>query len=170
MTTDWDQKYDIVAMVAKPLYVGMLFNILLPMGLLLVCYYINTHYPLENRLGGSANSLFYAFVVLGLAQAGLSLWWRTKRLERPMVRREETFEEDILGNLVMALRPVFLQIAAISVYGYAYFFLTGRFVEAVVFVFGSFLVFQVVRPRQGSIRKLLEHQQELLEQGKNWRG
>jgi len=163
MSVDLDQKYDIIAMVAKPLYVGILINILIPMGGVLVCYYVNTHYPLPNQIGGFANSLFYIFVAMGLLQSALALWWRTKRFERPMVRRAESFEDDIKRNLVAALRPVFLLIAGVCLYGYAYFLLTGRFMEAVLFVFGSFLVFQIVRPRQGSIRKLLEYQQELME-------
>lgn len=162
MSDDFDQKYDIMAMVAKPLYVGILINILIPMGGVLVCYYVNTHYPLPNQIGEFANTLFYIFVAMGLTQSGLALWWRAKRYERPMVRREESIENDIMCNLVVALRPIFLLIASVCLYGYAYFLLTGRFMEAVLFVFGSFLVFQVVRPRQGAIKKLIKYQQDLV--------
>ncbi|MFQ5454378.1 MAG: hypothetical protein ACE5D6_09365, partial [Candidatus Zixiibacteriota bacterium] len=53
----------------------------------------------------------------------------------------------------------------ISLYGFIYFFLTGRFKEAVFFVVFSFLVFQIVRPRYGFIRKLIDSQKKLVERG-----
>jgi len=158
--------YDIVPLVAKPLYLGLLINVVLPMGLLLVCYYLNNKYYLENRVGDLANTLFYAMVVLALAQGGVALWWRKVLFDRPMVRREETMLEDIQQALVRRSRPVFVLIAAISLYGYVYFYLTGRFREAALVVLFSFIVFQFVRPRINSVRKLIERQRELVKQGK----
>jgi len=62
-------------------------------------------------------------------------------------------------------RPIFVMIAAISVYGYLYFYLTGRFKETVFLVLFSFLVFQVIRPRHAAVKKLVRHQKMLAEKG-----
>lgn len=157
--------YDLNQIIVKPLYFGLVSNILIPMALLLVCYYIHNHYGRDNKVGDLANQLFYTFGVLALFQAVFALWWRGQRLRQPMVRRKETFEEDMIGGLLCACRPVFVIIAAISAYGYLYFFLTGRFTETVVFVFFSFVVFQLVRPRHGLARKLITQQRRLVEHG-----
>lgn len=159
------EDYDVIGMVAKPLYFGMVTNVMIPGGLLFLCFYINQHSPLGNSIPESSNLLFYVFAVISIAQAGFALWWRYKRFGAPMVRRMETIEQDLLRGIMATSRPAFLLIAAISLWGFIYFYLTGRFQETALFVIFSFLVFQVVRPRQGTIRKLIDHQTKLAEQG-----
>lgn len=161
-----DDDYDLTGMVAKPLHFGMFINVIIPAGLLFICYYIhNTYYP-SNSIPELSNSLFYVFVVISVIQAGLALLWRNRKFDEPMIRREENFEHDMIREIATRSRPVFLLIASISIWGYIYFALTGRFQEASGFVLISFIVFQVVRPRYGSVRKLVKHQQELVKQGK----
>ena len=157
---------ELSAIIAKPLYFGLVVNVVIPVGLLMVCYYIHNNMYLENRLGGFANTLFYIFAALTLAEAGLAIWWRGKLLNKPMIRRKETFEQDIVAGFVRVCRPIFLIIASTSLYGIIYFLLTGRFEEAVLFVVISFLVFQIVRPRYGIARKVIDRQKELVEQGR----
>ena len=161
-----DDQYDLTGMIVRPLYFGMVFNVVIPAGLLFVCHYIHNKYLPENHLPELSNALFYVFCALAFVQAALALWWRNKRLEAPMVRRQESFEHDISTALLERLRPVFLLIAAITLWGYLYFFLTGRFEESVVFVVFSFVVFQVVRPRIGSVEKLITYQQNLVRNGR----
>jgi len=161
-----NDEYDLTGMVAKPLHFGMFINVIIPAGLLFICYYIhNTYYP-SNSIPELANPLFYVFLVLSLFQAGLALWWRNRKFQEPMIRREESFEQDMIREIAARSRPVFILIASISIWGYIYFALTGRFQETSGFVLISFIVFQVVRPRYGSVRKLVRYQQELVEQGK----
>jgi len=160
------ENVELTPIVAKPLYFGLVVNVAIPVGLLMVCYWLNNRMYLENRLGDFANPLMYIFVAIGLAKALAALWWREKMLTQPMVRRKETFEQDVLSGFIRISRPVFLLIASISLYGYVYFFLTGRFEEAVIFVLMSFLAFQVVRPRFGKVRKVVEQQMEMVAQGK----
>jgi len=161
-----DGEYDLHQMLAKTLYFGFLINIAGPVALVFVCYYFTNHYSMTNHVGDYANQLFYVVAGLCVLQAGFALWWRHKLFARPMIKRKETFERDIKDGFLGRSRPVFLVIAAISVYGGAYFFLTGRFQETVLFVFFSFVVFQVVRPRVGSLRKLITHQQVLVRGGR----
>lgn len=156
---------DFHKIIARPLYFGLFSNVLIPAGLLMVCYYFYNNTFVPNRIGGFSNSLYWIIGFLSVAQAGVGLWLRYKKLSMPMISRIETFERDFGIELAKRLQPVFLIIAGISGYGYLYFFLTGRFTESAFLVVLSFIVFQVVRPRLAMVRKLLAHQRELVEQG-----
>ncbi|MDZ4722462.1 MAG: hypothetical protein SGI97_00900 [candidate division Zixibacteria bacterium] len=162
--------YDINKIIVKPLYFGLVNNILLPMVFLFICYYLNTKGTVENKVGDSANMLFYIFVALALAETGAALWLRASLFKKPMVKSLETLGDDIGDGLLRALRPVFLIIASISVYGLVYFMLTGRFNEAVMLVVFSFVVFQFVRPRFGMADKLIEQQTALAKSGQFLKG
>ena len=161
MKNENEDKYDLSRMIIQPLYFGLVVNILIPAGVLLACHYIHNNYGRGNMIGDQANSLFYIFVVLALLQAGLALWWRSRRLQLPIIKSETTTESDLTAGLLHVCRPVFVLITAISGYGFVYFFLTGRFTETVVFVFFSFVVFQIIRPRHGFARKFISRQQQL---------
>jgi len=165
-TEDIDRDYNLTQIVVSPLYYGMIVNIVLPAALLFGCWWLNNNNQPENIIPEFANTLFYVFAVFSVIQAAAALWWRQRSFDQPMVRREETFEQDISQCLLKRSRPIFVLIASISAWGYLYFFLTGRFRETALFVVLSFVVFQVVRPRIGSVRKLIIHQKELVEQGR----
>lgn len=152
--------------LARPLYFGLICNVILPMGLLMACFYHDKYYDIENKLGDFADSLFYVFLVFAATEGAFAYWWRGKLLEKPMVHRKETFQQDVLIGLLRASRPVFILIASISLYGYLYYFLSGRFTEAVFMVLFSFIVFQFVRPRLGAVNKLIENQFQMAEAGK----
>ncbi len=162
----FDSDYDLTAMVARPLYFGMLVNVVIPAGLLFVCYYINNRYFIENSIPGYDRAVFYIFGVVAAIQAGLAVWWRSRSLNEPMVRRRETLEQDIARAVLQRSRPVFLLIASTAVWGFIYFALTGWFRETALFVVFEFVVFQIVRPRYGSIRKIIARQESLVEQGR----
>ena len=157
---------ELARIVAPPLYFGLLVNIVAPVMILMVCYYLaNSHY-VTNPMIENTRLWLFVFGAMALAEAGLALWWRGKLLNQPMVRKEATFEADIARGVARHSRPVFLLIASISLYGYIYFFLTGLFDQAVFFVVLEFLVFQIVRPRYGLAKKVVERQKELVSQGR----
>lgn len=161
-----DERYDVVGMVAGPLYFGLGVNVLAPASLLVICYWVANNYFVENSIPGFADTLFYIFAVLALVQSALALWWRSKAFKAPMIRRRETIEQDLMRGLSAKSKRAFLLIASICLWGFIYFPLTGRFRESALFVVFSFVVFQVVRPRYGFVRKLIRYQEELISQGK----
>ena len=163
---DIDERYNVVEIVARPLYFGLGVNVLAPATLLIVCYWMANHYYVGNSIPKFADVLFYILAVLSLAQATAALWWRSRAFREPIVRRRETIEQDIKHGVLVRSRRVFLLIAAISLWGIVFFLLTGRFDETTLFVVFSFVVFQVVRPRYGFVRKLIAYQEELVEQGR----
>lgn len=157
--------YDLTTMVAKPLYFGMLVNIVLPGALLFACYYIEQKLYPENRIPNATELVFYIFAAIAVTQAGLALWLRNKWFNEPMVRKMATFEKDVQRELMARSKPIFLLIASISLWGFILFYLIGEFPATMAFVLVSFVVFQVVRPRYGTVRKILAHQKKLAEQG-----
>ena len=160
-----DDDYDLNRIIVRPLYFGMLSNIILPVAGLFVCYYFNNKGPRPNMLGESSDMVFYLFLAMAVGETALAVWWRTKFFKSPMIRTKETFERDFSDEYLKRSRPLFILIASISIYGYIYYYLTGEFNAAAWFVVGSFLVFQLVRPRHGLVRKLIEQQKKLVEQG-----
>lgn len=161
---------ELYRIIAKPLYFGMMTNVIIPMGLLLVCYYFDQRYHIANKMGDFANTLFFIFLILGATQGAFAYWWRQQLMLKPMIRRKETFQQDLALGLTRISRPVFILIGAISLYGVIYFFLTGRFEETMFMVIISFIVFQVVRPRYGLVSKLIDKQYAMAEKGKFYMG
>lgn len=160
------ESVDINRILVRPLYFGMLVNVTAPMALLVVCYFLNQKQAVGNMVGEMAEMLLYMFGFLALAEVAFVIWWRRQLFAAPMIRSEETFEQDFSDEYNRRCRPLFVLIAATSLYGYLYYFLTGNFQVSIYFVMFSFLAFQLVRPRHGMVRKLLEQQQGLVRQGK----
>ena len=166
MENNIDDRFDLSRIIVKPLYFGLGVNVVIPGALLFICYYINERGGVENSLGDQANLFFYIFIALTVVIAFFALMKLKKNLLEPLIKSKETFQQDLIDSMVVHTRPVFTMISMIAVLGIIYFFLTGRFSEAVLFVVLSFIVFQLVRPRYGSLRKIIAKQQEYVEQGK----
>ncbi len=166
---DFD-RYDLPRMIAAALYLGMFVNILIPAGLLFLCYLIKQKGGVSSSVGSYGNLLFYVLAGLSVVQAVGALWWRHRSMAEPMARSLESMQDDLREQMVRRLRPIFLLIAAVAVYGVAYYLLTDRFEEGLFFVVFSFLVFQVVRPRYGSLKKIIAHQEELVKSGRKLQG
>jgi hypothetical protein len=156
---------DLATIIVRPLYFGLSVNVMIPMALLLGIYYLNENYEPANLIRPFQNTVFAIFAALAVIQAGIILFWRNRSLDRPMIRRPEQLERDFADALLARSKPIFIAIAALSIYGYIFFFISGEFKETVIFVVFSFVVFQVARPRYGSARKLLKYQRELVDKG-----
>ena len=162
-------KYNLHKMIIKPLYLGVLLNIILPGAMLFVCFYLHNNNSYTNAIVDfdNANTLFILVAVLAIINSGLALWMKQKLFMTPMITDKENLENELTLALLEKIRPVYILISVISVYGIGYYFLTARFKEAAFFVVFSFLVFQVVRPRLGFIQKLIDAQLKLLENGQS---
>lgn len=162
-------KYNLNYIMIKSLYFGLTVNIIGPGTLLFVCYYLDINRQWSNPMVGydNANILFILIAVLSLINFGWALWKKSMLQKTLMVKSEETLEEDLRENLAVHLKPIFIVIALVAVYGVGYYFLTGRFREAAFFEIISFVVFQFVRPRFGFIQKLIESQLDLLKTKKS---
>ena len=140
MSRIFDDDYDLSGIIVRPLYFGLVANIVIPVGLLLVCYYISDSGSIYNRIGTTANPLFYIFAALALGpRRDWPLFLRKKLYSRSMIRRSETFEQDFSDALLQRSRPIFLLIASISIYALYLFsadgavYRGGLFCDSVVF-------------------------------------
>ena len=161
-------KFNLNHIIIKPLYLGLTINIVLPGALLFICYYLDTNNiwtdPYVSFEFG--NTLFVVFAILSLANSGLALWMKSKMVKSPMIKRAETFEDDLAKSLLVKSKQIFLIISMVAVYGILYYLLTVRFREAAFFTVFSFVVFQFVRPRIGFVQGLIDKQKKLVDEGK----
>jgi len=160
-----DDDIDLTHIIVKPLYFGLLVNVTVPLVLLFIIYYVKSRSAGVNHVGDNAQFFLYAFGALALLQTLAIVWWRDKLFKAPMIHRRETFEADFAAEYLKRCKPLFLAIAALSFWGFLFYFLTGRFQESAIFVIVSYLVFQIVRPRHGLVRRLIIRQRQLVEQG-----
>lgn len=162
-----DSDYNLTGIIAKPLYFGTFFNVILPGMLLLGCYYLEKGNGWASLVDPSYfNTLRVVIAVLALVHLAAVIFWRTKLYQSPMIRRVETFEADFAEEYFRRTKPLFLAIAAIALYAVAYFLITGEFDNFFLGIFiYCFVVFQFVRPRFGLVQKLIERQEKLAKQG-----
>ena len=158
-------KFDLHHMIIKPLYLGVILNIVFPGALLFLCYFLDNNNSYRTPLVSLdfTNKLFIICAVLTLVNAAVALYMRQKMFTTLLVMRKENLEEELTKILLVKIKPIFILIFIISLYGVGYYFLTTKFLEAAFFVVLSFLVFQVVRPRIGFIEKLIDAQMKLLD-------
>lgn len=138
-------KFNMNHIIIKPLYFGLTANVVLPGALLFICYYLDTNRHWTEGLVSfeTANTLFPVFAVLALINYGAALWMKNKLAGMPMIRRKETFEDDLANSLLEKTKPIFILISLAAVYGVLYYFLTTRFREAAFFCHYFFCCFPV---------------------------
>ena len=98
--------YDTTRIIAKCLYTGMTLNVIIPVAALFACYFVANNYFIDNRLGDLTRPVFVVFAVIAVASAGLAIWWRGKRLNKPLICKKETFHTSILFNRTMIIQMV----------------------------------------------------------------
>jgi len=166
VSLDIDNRYNLTQIVVKPLYFGMLVNIIVPAVLLFICYFVHQDDPYIGVGSDNDRLLYYVFCGLAVVDAALALVLRRNALRKPMVRSERSIQDDVTAGVLKAMKLPFLLIAAISLYGFAYFWITRLFQESLILFLVSFVVFQAVRPRVGAARKIVARQEKMAKEGK----
>lgn len=156
--------YNITGMMAKPLYMGMALNVLLPAALTFVCYWLDNGQKYTNAPfgGDSVNTIFIISGVLTLILAAIALIKKQQLLNKKLVTSENLINDQLTEALTKEMRPIFLMISLIALVGVGSYFMTAEFKPTLFFVMISFVVFQFVRPRTGFIKKLIEKQLDML--------
>jgi small-conductance mechanosensitive channel len=160
-----DSDINITHIIVKPLYFGMVCNVIIPLAALFGIYFYNNKYGGTNHVANSEPFIFYLLIGITIIETLGVVWWRDRLFKTPMIKRAETFEADFAAEYLRRCKPIFLVIASLSLYGVVFYFLTGQFERSVIFVIISYVVFQIVRPRHGLVSKLLAHQRELVKKG-----
>lgn len=160
-------KVDLTSVIVKPLYMGLLMNLLTPVVFLGVAYYLDEtggrDLPIqETRL----NLLFWVLTAAAIVDGAVAYFLKRKLFFKPLIRSRESFADDFAAGVFRVSLICYSLGMAIAVYGLAFFFLGGEFVHLFFFVFLSFITFQVVRPRMGFLEEVLAAQEKLVEEGR----
>jgi len=158
---------DINRVLIKPIYIGLLMNIFIPLVILLAAYYIDSTYERTPMLQPEElNLLFWVLAAISIVDGVIAIILKQKMFYRPMVSSKETFEEDLINRGFAASIVCFALTTAISIYGLVFFILGGTFTNLLFFVFISFIAFQLIRPRHGFIQKVIEVQGRLVNENR----
>ncbi|SYZ74329.1 membrane hypothetical protein [Candidatus Zixiibacteriota bacterium] len=157
---------DINHVLVKPIYMGLLMNIFVPVSLLAAAYFLDRSRATEPlNPAQDLNIFFWVLAVISILDGAAAIYFRQKRFFSPMIRSRETFEDDLVRGTFAASIICFAFTSAISVYGLVMYLLGGTFANFLFFVFLSFVAFQLVRPRHGFMEKVIAAQENLVERG-----
>jgi hypothetical protein len=166
-------KYDVDLnrVLIKPVYWGLLMNIFMPVLFLGIAYYLDRS-ARENvlSLDRNLNIFFWALVAVSLGDGIMAITFKQKRFFTPMIRSKETFEDDLTRGVFRESIICYSLTTAISLYGLVFYLMGGAFSAMFLFVFISFIAFQLIRPRYGFLEKVVAAQEKLVDEGRFLQG
>jgi hypothetical protein len=158
---------DINHLLVKPIYIGLLINIFLPVVILLIAYYLDKSGMKQvSPEGESIGLLFWILVAVSVVDGVAAIYVKYKMFFSPMITSEHSFEEDLASRTFLISIICFALIAAISIYGLVFYILGGSFDHLLFFVFISFIAFQLIRPRARFLQKVISAQEVHVKQGR----
>jgi hypothetical protein len=158
---------DLMRIMVKPLYWGLLINIFVPVLILGIAYYLDqSGRPLSEMSLKDLNIFFWSLVIVSIADGVVGFYFRQKQFLSPMIRSKETFEDDLAKGVFTNSIICYSFCMAIAIYGLVFYFLGGQFIELFFFIFLSFISFQLIRPRLGFLEKVLAAQEKHVEEGR----
>jgi len=158
---------DLNAVLVRPLYFGLLMNIFVPALLLLIAYFIDQGKIMERSLTFTGGDLlFWVFLVVAIADGAVAIFMRQKLFFAPMILKKETFADDLTARVFKASIVCYAITTAIAIYGFALYMASGGFDRLFLFIFISFIAFQIIRPRHGFIKKVIEAQEKHVDEGR----
>ncbi|MFH2036113.1 MAG: hypothetical protein ABIJ45_06890 [Candidatus Zixiibacteriota bacterium] len=162
------KEYDpnINSLLIKPLYLGLLMNMFIPVVIILIGYYLNNQSLESKATDGTLSLIFWIFVGVSAMDGGVAFYFKQKLFFQPMIYSRETFDDDLKNGIFTNSIVCFALTTSISIYGLVYFLIENDFKQMIFFVFISIIAFQLVRPRPGFLKKIVAHQEELMTQGR----
>jgi hypothetical protein len=164
---DSESKVDLNRLLLKPVYIGLVMNILVPVILLAFVYYLDgQNFHKGVIISSKADPIFWALCGVALLEGIAAFIIRKKLFFSPMVRSKETFEEDLVLGFLTNSIICYAITTAISIYGVVLFFLGHPFETTVLFVLISMIAYQFIRPRFKFTGEVVEAQDRLVSQGR----
>lgn len=159
---------DINSVLVKPVLVGLIANVLLPAGMLLIAYYLNPpNLHADNAITNENISiLFWIFIAVAIADGAVAIFLKHRLITMPLISRPENFAADLTDGVFRNAIICYGLTAAISLYGLVLYLIGGSFQQFLFFVIISFVAFQVIRARPGFINKVIEAQEKFVDQGR----
>jgi len=157
---------DINRALVKPIYIGLAMNVFFPSVVALVVYFIESEGGKIAPAAYPNDLLLWALAGLAVMDGAVAIFFKQRRFFVPMIRSKESFAEDFYAGVTSSSILVFALCAAIAVYGVVAYFLSRTFDYLLFFILLSFIAFQIVRPRAGFLKKVLEAQEGHVEAGR----
>jgi len=162
-----ESKIDINKLLIKPIFYGLFINILMPVILLGIVYYLDSSgFDGGDATSSEYNIFFWALCVISIIEGMLAFFFRQRLFFAPMIVSKETFEKDLHDRFLTNCIICFAFTSAIAVYGVVLFFMGGPFETTVLFVLISMIAYQLVRPRVGFTEKVVAAQEKHVEEGR----
>ena len=113
-------KYDVdlAKILVKPLYIGLLMNIFVPVVILAVAYYIDKGGGKEALVPAETlNIIFWVLAAVAVVDGAVAVILKQKFFFAPMIQTKETFEDDLTAGVFGSSLICFGFTAAITIYG-----------------------------------------------------
>lgn len=164
-----ESKFDINRLLIKPVYIGLFMNILMPIILLAIVYYVEKNGGRNVTYDTATyNMFFWIFCVVAIGEGVVAFILKQKLFFSPMIKSKETFEDDLLRGFMTSSIICYSCTTAIAIYGLVLFLLGGTFETMVLFVLISMIAYQFIRPRYAFAEKVAEAQDRFVEEGRFW--
>lgn len=158
---------DLNAVLIKPLYLGLLINIFIPVVIIGVAYSLEESGGVNSiQSAENLELLFWILIGVAVLDGAVAIFLKQKLFFAPIIKSKETFVEDFKqGFFVKSIVCIGLT-ASISVYGLIIYLLGGTFNQLLLFAFISFIAFQLIRPRLRFSEKVLAAQEKFTDEGR----
>ncbi len=165
-----EKQIDLHRLLIKPLYMGLLINIFIPVFILAIAYYIDISGGRSSTVPPETlNVLFWALAAVAVVDGIAAIFVKQKLFFAPMIQSQETFEVDLTSRVTSASIVCYALTTAIAAYGFVLYMIGGVFNHLLLFAFVSFIAFQLIRPRYSFMEKVVTAQEKYVQEGRFYR-
>ncbi len=165
-----EKQIDLHRLLIKPLYMGLMINIFIPVIILAIAYYIDISGGRSSTVPPETlNILFWTLAAVAAVDGIAAIFIKQKLFFAPMIQSQETFEDDLTTRVTSASIVCYALTTAIVVYGFVLYMIGGVFNHLLLFTFVSFIAFQLIRPRYSFMEKVVATQEKYVGEGRFYR-
>jgi hypothetical protein len=162
-----ERQIDLHKLLIRPLYLGLLMNIFVPVLILGIAYYIDVSGGRSSTVPDETlNIIFWALAIVSVLDGIAAVLIKQKLFFQPMIRSKETFEEDLTTRVTTASIICYSMTTSITLYGFVLYLFSGKFDHFLLFVFISFIAFQLIRPRYKFMERVVQAQEKHVTEGR----
>ncbi len=135
---------------------GMLMNLGVPTGLLLIAYFLTGTGTVLHVAPDVLNVTFILFLLVSLADLGVAAWMRFFLLTPSRLSTLAEVRKATLSGVLFSTAVTIYALCLVSaVLGFAYFVLGGQVEKGLLLLVFNLLGYQFLRPRPELVKKLL---------------
>jgi hypothetical protein len=165
-----ERQIDLNKLLIKPLYLGLMMNIFIPVLILGIAYYIDVSGGRSSTVPDETlNIIFWALAIVSVLDGIAAIIVKQRLFFQPMIRSKETFEDDLTSRVTTVSIICYSMTTSVAVYGFVLYLFSGKFDHFLLFVFISFIAFQLIRPRYKFMERVVQAQEKHVGEGRFYR-